>query len=83
MVAGTLTTSSALPEVYRIYRTGKTGGTPLLMAVATVLGEALWLAYAIFLGLPSLKLFSGITLLLWIYITYYILKETYFPPPKV
>jgi MtN3 and saliva related transmembrane protein len=76
MAAGVLTTASALPEVYHIYKTGQTGGTPLLMALATVLGEALWVAYAYLLGLPSLGLFSSITLVLWIYITIYVIKET-------
>ena len=76
MAAGILTTASAVPEVYHIYKTGHTGGTPLLMALATVLGEALWVVYAYLLGLPSLGLFSSITLVLWIYITIYVIKET-------
>lgn len=77
MAAGVLTTASALPEVYHIYKTGETGGTPLLMAAATILGEALWVAYAYLLRLPTLGLFSSITLVLWIYITYYVVKEAY------
>ena len=76
MAAGILTTASALPEVYHIHKTGHTGGTPLLMALATVLGEALWVVYAYLLSLPSLGLFSSITLVLWIYITIYVIKET-------
>ena len=83
MVAGSLTTSAAIPEVYKIYHTGKTGGTPLLMAVAMVLGETLWVTYATLLGLPSLRLFSSITLVLWIFITYKIVKENYLPKQKV
>lgn len=83
MVAGSLTTSAAIPEVYKIYHTGKTGGTPLLMAIAMVLGETLWVTYATLLGLPSLRLFSSITLVLWIFITYTIVKENYLTKQKV
>jgi len=83
MAAGSLTTSAAIPEVYKIYQTGNTGGTPLLMAIAMVLGETLWVTYATLLGLPSLRLFSSITLTLWLFITYKIVKENYFPVQKV
>ena len=83
MMAGILTTSAAIPEVYHIYATGETGGTPLLMAAATVLGETLWVIYAYLLGLPSLGLFSTITLVLWLYITYSVIKESYLSKQKV
>lgn len=77
MVAGALTTSSAIPEVLKIHRTGKTGGIPLLMALAMVVGELLWVTYASLLGLPSLGIFSTVTVVLWLYITYHVVKETY------
>lgn len=63
-VAGTLTTVSLLPQVWRTYRTRDVSGISLRMYSIFTLGIAIWLAYGIALKETPMLLANGTSLVL-------------------
>jgi MtN3 and saliva related transmembrane protein len=63
-IAATLTTSSFLPQVWRVWRTRHTKDISLLMYALFTVGVALWLAYGILLDAWPIIIANSITLLL-------------------
>ena len=63
-VAGTLTTVSLLPQVWRTWRTRDVSGISLKMYSIFSLGIAIWLAYGIALKQTPMLLANGTSLVL-------------------
>ena len=63
-VAGTLTTVSLLPQVWRTFRTRDVSGISLRMYSIFTLGIAIWLAYGIVLGEVPMMVANSTSLLL-------------------
>lgn len=64
MVAGVLTTSAFVPQVWKIWRTRSARDVSYGMFGLFAFGVLLWLIYGIFLAAPSIILANGITFLL-------------------
>ena len=63
-LAGTLTTVSLLPQVWRTYRTRDVSGISLKMYTIFTLGIAIWLAYGIALKQTPMLFANGTSLVL-------------------
>ena len=64
VVAGALTTTAFIPQVWRIWRTRSARDLSLPMYVIFTSGVALWLLYGLSLGALPIIVGNGITLLL-------------------
>lgn len=64
LAAGSLTTASFLPQVFKIFRDRNTAGISLVMYGAFNLGVALWLVYGIVIGSLSITISNAVTLVL-------------------
>jgi len=73
-LAGMLTTASFLPQVIKAHQTKHTKDLSLSMYVLTVCGQALWLAYGLYLNSLPIILANAITLVLGSYILYLKIK---------
>ena len=62
--AGILTTCSFLPQLMRVLRLKSAHEISILFTISLFAGVALWLAYGICLGLPSVILWNAVTLVL-------------------
>lgn len=60
-VAGTLTMFAFLPQVIQVWRTRRVDDINLATFSLFVTGVALWLAYGILLGAPSVIVSNGVT----------------------
>jgi len=63
-LAGTLTTVSLLPQVWRTFRTKDVSGISLRMYFIFTAGIAIWLAYGILLGELPMMLANSVSLVL-------------------
>lgn len=63
-VAGVLTTLAFVPQVAKTWRSGRADDFSLPMLLMFVLGVALWLAYGVLLGAPSIIAANAVTLCL-------------------
>jgi len=70
IVAGTLTTTSLLPQVIKAHQSRQTKDISLLMFVISAAGLALWLIYGCLTGAVPIILANGITLALCSYLIY-------------
>ena len=64
LIAGTLTTASFVPQVWKIWTTRSARDLSWGMAAVFTLGTFLWLMYGIKVGSASIMVANGITLLL-------------------
>lgn len=64
LAAGSLTTASFIPQVFKILRERNTAGISLVMYGAFNLGVALWLIYGIAVGSLSIVASNAVTLVL-------------------
>ena len=64
LAAGSLTTASFIPQVFKILRERNTAGISLVMYGAFNLGVALWLVYGIAVGSVSITISNAVTLAL-------------------
>lgn len=60
-IAATLTTTSFIPQVWRVWRTRHTKDISLVMYTVFTCGVAMWLAYGIFLGSWPIIIANSIT----------------------
>lgn len=63
-VAAIATTSSFIPQVVRIFRTGNTEGISLSMYSIFVFGISMWLVYGFLLNEPPIIAANSVTLIL-------------------
>jgi MtN3 and saliva related transmembrane protein len=63
-IAATLTTTSFVPQVWKIWRSRHTADIALGMYALFTLGVSLWLAYGILMGSWPIIIANSITLLL-------------------
>jgi MtN3 and saliva related transmembrane protein len=63
-LAGTLTTVSLLPQVWRTFRTKDVSGISLKMYFIFTVGIAIWLAYGIVLGEVPMIVANSVSLVL-------------------
>jgi MtN3 and saliva related transmembrane protein len=63
-LAGTLTTLSFLPQVFKVVREHQTAGISLRMYAAFTLGVFLWFMYGMMIGSVSVIASNGVTFLL-------------------
>ncbi len=64
LVGGFFTTTSLIPQVWRLYRLKSAKEISLAFNIFFALGVVFWLAYGIALGLAAVILWNGITLVL-------------------
>ena len=67
-IAGLLTTLAFVPQVLKTHRTGSAADFSLPMLAMFVGGVALWLAYGVWKGAPSVIAANAVTLVLAGYI---------------
>ena len=68
LIAGILTTAAFVPQVAKTRRNGRADDFSLPMLMMFVAGLALWLAFGLALGAPSIVVANGVTLVLAGYI---------------
>lgn len=68
LVAGALTTSAFLPQVWRIWKTRSTKDISLGMYVVFVTGVGLWLIYGLLIGSLSVIAANAVTFVLALFI---------------
>ncbi|MBK8809012.1 MAG: SemiSWEET transporter [Bacteroidales bacterium] len=71
ILAATLTTTSFIPQAYKIIKTKNTDGISLSMYIFFSLGVLLWLIYGIFLNNLPIIIANSITLCLALIILYF------------
>ncbi len=64
LIAGTLTTLSFLPQVFRVWRTRSTGDISLAMYAVFCTGVFLWILYGYWIGSWAVILANILTLIL-------------------
>jgi MtN3 and saliva related transmembrane protein len=64
VIAGTCTTASFVPQVWRIWKTRSTKDISLLMYLVFTTGVGLWLIYGLMIGSPSVVASNAITFFL-------------------
>ncbi len=64
LIGGALTTSGFVPQVIRVYRLRSAREISLTFTILFTAGIIFWVAYGIFLRLPSVILWNAITLAL-------------------
>ncbi|MBS0313274.1 MAG: SemiSWEET family sugar transporter [Burkholderiales bacterium] len=64
LMAGTLTTASFLPQVWKIWKTRSARDLSWGMTGVFCVGVALWLVYGVLLGAPSIIIANAITFVL-------------------
>jgi MtN3 and saliva related transmembrane protein len=64
VLAGTLTTTAFLPQVWKIWRTRTANDISYGMFTMFALGVFLWLVYGILINAPSIIFANGITFVL-------------------
>lgn len=64
LVGGFFTTTSLIPQVWRLYRLKSAKEISLTFNIFFALGVIFWLWYGIMLKLPAVILWNGITLVL-------------------
>jgi MtN3 and saliva related transmembrane protein len=64
VVAGMLTTTAFIPQVWKIWRTRAANDISYGMFALFAFGVLLWLVYGILINAPSIVLANGITFLL-------------------
>jgi MtN3 and saliva related transmembrane protein len=74
LIAASLTTSSFLPQVYKIWKLKSTDGVSLSMYLFMLTGVILWFIYGLLIGSISVILANLIAALLQMIIIYYKLK---------
>ncbi len=63
-IGGFLTTSSMVPQLWRLYKLKSAREISLVFSLLFVVGIAFWLSYGIVQGLVSVIVWNGISLLL-------------------
>jgi MtN3 and saliva related transmembrane protein len=74
LIAASLTTSSFLPQVYKIWKLKSSDGVSLSMYLFMLTGVILWFIYGLLIGSISVILANLIAALLQMIIIYYKLK---------
>ena len=74
LIAASLTTSSFLPQVYKIWKLKSSEGVSLSMYLFMLTGVILWFIYGLLIGSISVILANLIAALLQMIIIYYKLK---------
>ena len=74
LIAACLTTSSFLPQVYKIWKFKSSGGISLSMYLCMLTGVILWFIYGLLIGSISVIFANFIAALLQMIIIYYKLK---------
>ena len=74
LIAASLTTSSFLPQVYKIWKLKSSDGVSLSMYLFMLAGVILWFIYGLLIGSISVILANLIAALLQMIIIYYKLK---------
>ena len=74
-IAGLLTMSAGIPQIYHVYETDNTDGINILFAVTYMVGLYLWTLYGYLLRKPTLLWFNLIGALCWTYISYKVVKH--------
>jgi len=64
LVAGSLTTASFLPQVYKTWRTKAVDDISLIMYWALTIGIGLWMVYGILIHAWAVIIANGVTLVL-------------------
>lgn len=67
-IAGALTTTSTIPQLIRVYKLKSAHEISLLFNTLLLTGVSCWLAYGIWLGLPSVIVWNiiGVTAIAWL-----------------
>tara|TARA_B100000767_G_scaffold146503_1_gene138069 strand:- start:429 stop:695 length:267 start_codon:yes stop_codon:yes gene_type:complete len=74
LLAACLTTTSFVPQVYKIWKTKSTEGISLTMFLLFFLGVLLWLFYGLYLNSIAMTIANIVTGALALVIIYYKLK---------
>ena len=74
-LAAICTTVAFVPQVIKVYETGKTDGISLYMYIIFVIGILLWLIYGIMIKSYEVMFANIITLPLAIYILCHVIKN--------
>ncbi|NLL90527.1 MAG: hypothetical protein GX226_05450 [Dehalococcoidales bacterium] len=64
LVGGFFTTTSLIPQVWRLYRLKSAREISLTFNIFFALGVGFWLAYGILLSLPAVIIWNSITIVL-------------------
>ena len=74
-VAALLTTGAFLPQVYKTWKTKDVSSLSLPMLLMFFAGVAMWLAYGVLLGSPSIIFANTITLVSAFLLVYFKIKH--------
>ncbi len=77
LAAATLTTSSFLPQVIKIFKTRSTESISLTMYLIFATGVLLWFVYGLYIQSLSIILANAFTFILQVIIIFLKLKNTY------
>ena len=75
IIAAILTTSSFIPQVYKIYKEKKAQGVSLTMYLIMFVGVLLWLVYGILIGSIAIIVANSVTAILQLFVIIFKLKN--------
>ena len=75
ITAAILTTSSFIPQVYKIYKEKKAQGVSLTMYLIMFFGVLLWLLYGVLIGSTAIILANSVTAILQLFVIVFKLKN--------
>ena len=75
ITAAILTTSSFIPQVYKIYKEKKAQGVSLTMYLIMFVGVLLWLVYGILIGSIAIIVANSVTAILQLFVIIFKLKN--------
>ena len=75
IIAAILTTSSFIPQVYKIYKEKKAQGVSLTMYLIMFVGVLLWLVYGVLIGSIAIILANSVTAVLQLFVIIFKLKN--------
>ncbi len=75
ITAAILTTSSFIPQVYKIYKEKKAQGVSLTMYFIMFVGVLLWLVYGVLIGSIAIIIANSVTAILQLLIIIFKLKN--------
>jgi MtN3 and saliva related transmembrane protein len=83
LIAAFLSTSSFIPQVWKVYKTKDTSAISLLFILAINLGTFLWCIYGIYLKNPTIVGSNILILLLSGIIVFYKVRNIFFKVEKI